>query len=188
MRILALFLLLSFYSSAADTTKVVTDSVKPHSVRKAVIFSAVVPGLGQIYNHRAMPKGKKKAFWKVPLIYAGLGASTYFLIYNQNEVNQLRREYSSRQYASYVDGSTYTGVYSITQFDDTGVLTLHSQHQRWRDLSILAVGIVYLLQVVDAGVEAHFVDFDISEDLSMSFRPTFLDRSTPGLSVRLNFR
>ena len=70
------------YAQNADTTMI--DSSKVHSVRKATIYSAVLPGLGQIYNHRAMPKGSKKAYWKVPLIYSGLGASGYFLVFNHH--------------------------------------------------------------------------------------------------------
>jgi hypothetical protein len=72
------------------------------------------------------------------------------------------------------------------QFDDDGILTLFRQYQTQRDLSILGVGLVYVLQVVDAGVEAHFVDFDISEDLSIQLRPTILSTRTVGLSLKLD--
>jgi hypothetical protein len=162
-----------------------TDTIKPHSVRKAVILSAVVPGAGQIYNHRAMPKGQKKAFWKLPLIYASLGVSTYFLIRNQNEQKKFRREYSNRQYLSYNDGDEFPG---LEVYDDAGILTIYNQYLDWRDLSILAVAAFYVLQVADAGVEAHFVSFDISEDLSMTVQPTLMTGFTPGVGIRLNFR
>ena len=58
--------------------------MEKHSVRKAAIFSAVLPGAGQVYNHLAMPKGQKKAYWKVPIIYAGLGATGYFALKNNS--------------------------------------------------------------------------------------------------------
>ena len=94
--LLFLFILFSpLFLSANDST--IVDSTKTHSVRKAIILSAVVPGAGQIYNHMAMPKGKKKAFWKVPLIYGGLGAAGYFLVTNQQEQLSLKREYTYRQ-------------------------------------------------------------------------------------------
>jgi hypothetical protein len=162
-----------------DSTAVtVTDTM--HSVKKAVIFSAVLPGAGQVYNHLAMPKGQKKAFWKVPLIYAGLGAAGYFLVQNNTLKKDLRAEYDSRQ-----DGNVPSEQFQ--QYDDAGILQLYAIHRTRRDLSILALGVVYILNVVDAGVEAHFVHFDVSDNLSMSFHPVLMPNYSPGLGLRLNF-
>lgn len=172
----------SFYQNLTlETEELKTDSVKPHSIKKAVILSACVPGAGQIYNHIAMQKGKKKAFWKVPLIYAGLGASTYFLVTNQLTQKSLKQEYTNR-----LEGNP--GELRWSGYDDDGVLTLYNQYLNWRDLSIVAVGLVYLIQVADAGVEAHFVNFDVSEDLSLTFDPVMMNLQTPGLKLSLNFR
>lgn len=165
---------------ANDSTQV--DSVKTHSIRKAIILSAVVPGAGQVYNHMAMPKGKKKAFWKVPLIYAGLGTAGYFLISNQQQQLSLKREYTYRQDYGVPNDPNWIA------YDDYGVLTLYNQYLNWRDMSILAVGAVYLLQLADAGIEAHFVNFDVSEDLSISLKPRLLNASAPGIGVSFNFR
>ena len=196
---IALFLSFSCYSQdqahsyfsfhgvpPTDTLKIEeekTDSVKPHSITTAVLLS-IVPGGGQIYNHIAMPKGRKKAYWKVPLIYAGLGATGYFLISNQSKVNSLREEYTYRQ-----DNS---GEHKFEEWDqytnDSDLLILHDQYQTWRDLSVLGVGIVYILNLVDAGVEAHFVNFDVSQDLTLSIQPTLVDYQTAGLSMSLKFR
>lgn len=167
-------------SAQGDSTKTVTCDTC-HSVKKAVIFSAVLPGAGQIYNHLAMPKGQKKAFWKVPLIYAGLGASGYFMIYNNNMKNDLRSEYESRK-----KGNTPSAQFEL--YDNDGLLQLYSMHRTRRDLSILAFGIVYLLNVADAGVEAHFVHFDVSDDLTLSVQPVLLSGFSPGVGLRLNFR
>lgn len=181
--LVAFFLsILSLTSFAQDSTYVSTDTIAPHSVKKAIILAAVVPGAGQIYNHMAMPKGQKKAFWKLPLVYGSIGASLYFLIRNQQEQKRYRQEYSNRQYLSYVTPDEYL------PYDDAAILTIYNQYLDWRDLSILALGAFYFLQIADAGVEAHFVSFDISEDLSMSFHPTLMTGYTPGLSLRLNFR
>lgn len=160
------------------------DTVKVHSVKKAMIFSAVVPGAGQVYNHLAMPKGQKKAFWKVPLIYAGLGATGYFLISNQSMVKSLKTEYTNR-----MDG--VAGDPQWSQYDDQAVLTLYSQYQNNRDLSILGLSLVYLVQLADAGIEAHFVRFDISKDLTMMIRPTVqtIDYSfVPSTGLALQFK
>ncbi|PIE86642.1 MAG: hypothetical protein CSA03_04265 [Bacteroidetes bacterium] len=179
-RLLFFFLLISSPVFSQDSLSV-GDTVRPHSIRRAILYSAVVPGAGQVYNHLAMPKGKKKAFWKVPLIYAGLGATGYFLITNQLEQKRLKEEYTYRQ-----DNLTWKYT-EYAPYDDAGVLTLYNQYLNWRDLSILAVGAVYILQLVDAGVEAHFVDFDVSEDLSISVDPVIVAARTPGVSLRLNF-
>ena len=139
--LLSTFCLLQF-CFGQEMDSLVTDQPKEHSVRKAMIFSAALPGLGQIYNHTAMPKGKKKAFWKVPLIYGALGASGYFLVSNQIQKNELRTEYLNR---------TELGLYSQKWelYDDQAVLSLYNQHLTWRDLSILALSGVYLLQIAD---------------------------------------
>lgn len=178
--LLIVFTTSTSFASVDDSTSVEKDTV--HSVKKAVIFSAVIPGAGQIYNHIAMPKGKKRAYWKVPLIYAGLGAASYFLISNQSQQKLYREEYQFR-----LDNDGLSNDPNLALYTDAGILTLYDQHLDWRDLSILGVAVVYLIQLVDAGVEAHFVSFDISEDLSMSIEPTLLYQKTAGLKMSFNF-
>lgn len=158
----------------------VNDTSYHHSVKKALIYSAIIPGAGQIYNHLAMPKGQKKAFWKVPLIYVGLGVSTYFLITNQSKQKEFRAEYQLRL-------DTGQGASKWSAFDDQGILTLYQNNLKWRDMSILALGLVYILQVADAGVEAHFVDFDVSEDLTIKIDPVMMNLRTAGIRLSLNF-
>ncbi|MCH2225564.1 MAG: DUF5683 domain-containing protein [Crocinitomicaceae bacterium] len=190
-RLLVIFLLFSSFAHTkdVDTTILEKDTIKTHSIRNALLFSAIIPGAGQIYNHVAMPKGQKKAFWKFPLIYGALGTSGYFLIRNETLQRKYRREYSNRQFSSYVNGSDSTLLdLNLGIYDDAGILTIYNQYLDWRDLSILAVGAVYLIQLIDAGVEAHFVSFDISEDLSLTVDPVVLTNYTPGFSFQLNFR
>lgn len=168
------------FAQADTVSNIVDDTVKVHSPKKAIIYSAVLPGAGQVYNHIAMPKGQKKAFWKVPLIYAGLGTMGYFLVSNQITQKSLKEEWKQREAGFVVDPKW-------SQYDQEGVLTLYNQYLNWRDLSILGLTAVYLLQVVDAGIEAHFVHFDISEDLSMSIQPRYFGQQTIGLKLNLNF-
>jgi len=178
-----LFLLCNpLWSQESDTTAV-QDSIPVHSVRKATILSAVIPGAGQIYNHTAMPKGKKKAFWKVPLIYAGLGGLGYLVVNNHSNVLQLRDQYRTIE-----AGGVATGEWSVYGSDLSAILSLHDQYARWRDLSILGFALGYTIQVVDAAVEAHFVNFDVTEDLSMRVSPTLLNMNTAGIKLSFNFR
>ena len=145
-----------------------------HSVRKAVILSAIVPGAGQIYNHLAMPKGKKRAFLKVPLIYAGLGAMGFMILQNNQLQKELKNEDKTR-----VAG--FDGLEKYQEYDNQGVITLYNTHLNRRDLFILGFGLVYIIQLADAAVEAHFVSFDISEDLSLKISPTIMGLNQGGL-------
>ncbi|MFN5984432.1 MAG: DUF5683 domain-containing protein [Fluviicola sp.] len=176
-------LLVNFLSQAQtlSTDSTTVDSVKVHSFKKAMLFSAVVPGAGQIYNHIAMPKGKKKAYWKVPLIYAGLGATGYFAFTNAANAKAYRKEVEFRR-------NNIGLVSNFENFDEAGLLTLYTSARNNRDLLFLGMGFVYLLNIVDAGVEAHFVNFDVSEDLSMAFRPSFNSQYGLGLSLNMNFK
>jgi hypothetical protein len=157
-----------------------TDSLNKHSVKKATIYSAVIPGAGQIYNHTAMPKGKKKAFWKVPLIYAGLAGTGYMVLNNNSLRKAYRQEYDYRI-------ATNTSS-NFLEYDNAGLLTLHNEARSKRDLFIAAFGLVYLLNVVDAGIEAHFVSFDVSENLTISFRPVYGINQGMGFATTLKFR
>lgn len=179
-----LFILFALFSGLClgQTEINVSDTIKHHSIRKAVLFSVVVPGAGQVYNHMHMPKGQKKAYWKVPLIYAGLGTTGYYFVKNYNLQRALKTEYNNR-----IDSLDIDPQWNM--YDNQGVLTLYNQHRNRQDLFLLGTIFVYALQIADAGVEAHFVNFDVSEDLSMSFSPqsSIIDRSI-GLSIKLNFR
>jgi hypothetical protein len=148
--------------------------------KKAVLLSACLPGAGQVFNSIKMTNGRKNAYWKVPLIYAGLGAAGYFLVSNQQMKNKLKDEYSLRQLGG--------GSQQWIDYDDQAILSLYQQHLDFRDLSILALGAVYFIQIIDAGVEAHFIKFDVSDKLSLSLKPTLMNRKSPGFSVKMSFR
>lgn len=194
MRIIVIFFLLitslSFAQEneqkeviAKDTVMVreIKDTV--HSPNKAALLS-LIPGGGQIYNHLAMPKGKKKAFWKVPIIYAGLGATGYFAIKNHIDQKTLKEEYLFRS----KNGFPNPDLPQYANYDDQGVLSLFESKRTNRDLMIFAFIIVYGLNILDAHVEAHFVHFDVSKDLSLSIQPRMHDFRTPGIALSFNFR
>jgi len=128
-----------------------------------------------------MSKGKKKAFWKIPIIYAGLGVTGYMAIQNQITQKNLKAEYIFR-----VENETIN-LQEYAQYDNQGVLTLFENARRSRDLMIFAFIAVYGLNILDAYVEAHFVNFDISRDLSLNIKPRMQDFRTPGLALSLNF-
>jgi hypothetical protein len=176
MKLLILFSFIACtlcFVSAQQTSK---DTLIPF--RKAALFSACLPGAGQIYNS-IHTTGRKNAFWKVPLIAAGLGGTTYILIQNQRMVQGIKSEYEVRQAGSIGDPQWI-------DYDDQALVSLYDQYARLRDLSILGLGAVYALQILDAAVEAHFLSFDVSKNLSLMVRPSFLNYNSFGLTAKLN--
>ena len=181
MKTLMYLFFILFALKSAYGQDVTVDTSQTHPFNKAVMFSAIIPGGGQIYNSIKKKKGFRHAIWKVPLIYGGLGATIYMLAQNQSIQKNLKSEYTNRI-------NNETGSAEWAAYDDQGVLFLYQQYLDQRDLSILAVGAVYLFQILDAGVESHFISFDVSEDLSLRVRPTILGNTTPGINISLNFK
>jgi len=124
------------------------DPLKP---AKAAFYSAIIPGLGQIYN---------KSYWKVPLVYLALGSTLYFYIDNNNKYHTYRDALKQR-FAGEED--EFQGL-----LNTDNLINAQDQFRRNRDLSILAVLGAYVLNIVDANVDAHLRQFNINKDLSIS--------------------
>ena len=150
--------------------------------KKVMLLSAVLPGSGQVYNSIHRENGPKHAFWKVPLIYAGLGASGYFLTVNNQTQKSLKTEYNNRLN----NVSNLNPTWAI--YDDQAVLSLYQSYLNKRDMSILGFAAAYFIQIAEAGVEAHFLHFDVSDKLSLSIRPTMLGPTSAGIHVHFQFR
>lgn len=150
----------TFVDAESVTEVHTTDSVlrKKHNPKIAIALSAVIPGAGQIYNHKA---------WKVPIIYAGLGASVFCVCYFAKETNLYKFEYRYR-----MQGKTDLLNPSLALKDDETVLSMKKLNQRRMEISIAATAVVYVLNLIDAIVDAHLFYFDISDDLSMRWSPT----------------
>jgi hypothetical protein len=151
-----------------------------HPYKKALLYSAIIPGGGQIYTSFKSQKKFKNAFWKIPLIYTGLGFMGYQFLVNQKTANSLKNEYSNRE-----NGSELNEEWS--QYDDYSILALYNSYLNSRDLSILGFAAVYFIQIIDAGVEAHFLKFDVSPNLTLKFDATLLTYNSPGIRLNLTF-
>jgi hypothetical protein len=177
-----LFFVCSFYYSISvgqmDSLK--KDSI-PHPYKRAMLYSACLPGAGQIYNSINKKVGPKKAYWKVPLIYTALGTAGYFLISNQLIQKSLKEEYSFR-----INNSNKFSDIAWQAYDNEAILTLYRQHLNWRDLSILGLAAIYFVQIADAGVEAHFLNFDVTNNLSLQINPVLMNTKTPGFQFQLS--
>lgn len=144
-----------------------------HSPKKAMLYSAVLPGLGQVYNRK---------IWKVPILYAGVGVLVYLVIDNNKEFIKFRDAYRIRTDGDPNTQDDYVGVYS-----DLGLRNIRDFHRRNRDLSVMITGLLYLLNIADAFIDAHLINFDISEDLSFSVKPAAIyANNTAGAGIQLN--
>lgn len=131
-----------------------TSKTHKHSPHKASIYSAVLPGLGQAYNRK---------YWKIPIVYAALGTSTYFIVDN-------RREMLIRQDALtlLLDGDPATNPNSDLATTPVDVLKAERNNYRTnRDYSIITTAAFYLINIIDATVDAHFYKFNIDQPLAM---------------------
>ncbi len=129
-------------------------TINPLAPAKAAFYSAVIPGLGQAYN---------KKYWKIPIVYAGLGISLYSYTFNQKKYHDFRDEYKRR-----LDGTRDINHPLYGRLPDEIVLNGQKFHQRNRDLSVLVAAGFYILNIVDANVDAHLTQFNVNENLSLT--------------------
>ena len=139
---------------------------KEKSPKKASIYSAVIPGAGQIYT---------KKYWKVPIIYGGFVASAYFI----NDNNNQYKEYKDAALLSYETGEDQLG-YTYSE-----LIILKDHYKRNREISYFSFVGVYILNIIDASVNAHLFHFDVSDDISLNIRP-YSTFSNTGVSFSLN--
>ncbi|HEY9184708.1 MAG TPA: DUF5683 domain-containing protein [Salegentibacter sp.] len=144
---------------------------------RAAFYSAILPGLGQAYNG---------SYWKIPIAYGGLGIGVYFYINNNKEFNRYRDAYKDRL-AGRVDEFTVNGQERVS---DDGLIRAQRFYRRNKEISILVIAGIYALNIIDANVEAHLQQFNVSEELTllpnMNFN-RFSGKTQYGLSLNYNF-
>lgn len=162
---------------SAAGKKAVVKEQPHHSVKKAVLYSSLVPGLGQIYN---------KKWWKVPIIYAGFGGLGFAIGWNTKKYRTYRDAYRLR-----VDGDTATVDEFINVYSEANLLTLKDYYRRNRDLAIIFTTVLYALNIIDAAVDAHLFEYDISDDLSLRVEPQLQfsghSRNFAGVNLTMRF-
>ncbi len=149
--------------NAGDRRNNIENDIFIPAPSKAAMLSATLPGLGQVYNRK---------YWKVPIIYAGFGTLVYFVNFNNTEYRMWREAWIAR-----VDGNPNT----VDDFPlhSTDVLERAMNYYR-RNLEItyiLSVAL-YMLNILDASVDAHLMNFDISEELSFGMQPCIIPSAT----------
>lgn len=137
--------------------------INPLAPSKAAFLSAVIPGLGQIYNKR---------YWKVPLVYAAIGTGIYAYSFNNTDYNRARDAFKRRQ-AGFTDDEFYdiNGDGSGPDISLEALQDAQESTQRDRDLSLLITIALYALNIIDANVDAHLKQYNVDENLSLDFKP-----------------
>jgi Family of unknown function (DUF5683) len=136
---------------AKDTLK--KSKINPLAPSKAAFYSAILPGLGQAYN---------KKYWKIPIVYAAIGTGIYSYSWNNKKYQEYRDAYKKRLLGQQ-DNLDY--------LDNNRLIAGQRFYQKNRDLSILVTTGLYILNIVDANIDAHLMQFNVNDDLSI--RPDF---------------
>lgn len=191
-RILPVLLFLTFFLPgehilAQQKIKKTQDTawLNKHSPHKASLYSAVLPGLGQAYN---------KKYWKIPVIYAGFATFAYLITINTQEFKKYKEAYiwKVNYDISPIDSIDNEYIYKYKTADQ--LKRGKDYYLRNVELTWIVTGIWYILNIVDAAVDAHLLDYNINEDLSLRIEPGFANanmicnKPIAGLTVRLKFR
>ena len=143
-------------------------NTKIPSPKRAGLYSALVPGLGQIYN---------KQYWKAGVVYAGFGVISGFLVSNVKQYQYYHKIYIGRIDQ---DPST-TDTISIYSTDD--INTLRKGYQTYTQYTVIAGTLAYVLNILDAYISAHLKTFDMSKDISFRAMPIINERRQPGIKL-----
>ena len=147
--------------------KVEKVPVNPLAPSKAAFYSAVLPGLGQIYN---------KSYWKVPIVWGAIGTGVYVYLYNDDLYDRFRTAFKRRR-AGFTDDEFYDlnksddFVPTSPDLSDEALQNAQERYQRDRDLALLITIALYALNIIDANVDAHLKQYNVNEDLSLKFQP-----------------
>ena len=155
---------------------VVMDPLAPS---KAAFYSAILPGLGQAVN---------KKYWKIPIVYAALGTSIYLYMDNDRNYKRYRKAYK-RRLSGFTDDEFY-GEGSIPLLSNEALIRAQQTLRRNKELSLLITIGLYALNIIDANVDAHLLQYNVDKNLAVN---PFVDFDTPdtsaqlGLSINFNF-
>ncbi|MGL2964321.1 DUF5683 domain-containing protein [Flavobacterium sp. RSB2_4_14] len=156
---------------AKDTTKL--QEIDPLRPSKAAFYSAILPGLGQAYN---------KKYWKIPIVYGAIGTSLYFYLDSNKKYHSYRDAYKRRLEGFEDDQYQY--------LDDSRLIEAQRFYQRNRDFSLLFMIGFYILNIVDANVDAHLIQFNVNEKLSLApdiYQNDFTAKPNIGLTFNYKF-
>ena len=157
----------------------ISRALDPLRPAKAAFYSAVLPGLGQAYN---------KKYWKIPIVYAAIGTGFYFYLDNNKLYKQYRNAYK-RRLAGFTDDEFY-GPGDTPFLSDEALIRAQRTLKRNKELSMLVTVGLYVLNIIEANVDAHLLQYNLDENLALK---PFMDFNNPnyttqiGLSLNIKF-
>ena len=164
-------------------TVAIRSYAKRFSPRKAILYAAVLPGLGQIYN---------KKYWKLPLVYGGFYAIGHYI----NLYNDLYTEYKGYLFYNLEnnlggENQEYPNLIAGQRLNTAQLRRIVDKSRRERDFMVILMGGMYLLQMVDAHVDAHLKEFDVNPKLQVSIEPAMQQDAwtgrTTGIALIIKF-
>lgn len=154
------------------------DPSKAYNPRIATYRSAILPGWGQYTN---------KKIWKIPIVYAALGTTTYIFFYNTKQYREARDAYANAIDGNSANDSLIPQPYFTLKDQPERIRTFRNQVRQNVDYTVLFFILFWGLNVVDATVDAHLKTFDVSDDLSIQIKPGYSQlANTNGISIILN--
>jgi hypothetical protein len=165
--------------TARQNKKNISKALDPLRPAKAAFYSAVLPGLGQAYN---------KKYWKIPIVYAAIGTGFYFYLDNNKLYKQYRNAYK-RRLAGFTDDEFY-GPGDTPFLSDEALIRAQRTLKRNKELSMLVTVGLYVLNIIEANVDAHLLQYNLDENLALK---PFIDFNNPnyttqiGLSLNIKF-
>jgi hypothetical protein len=164
---------------------IVSRQIDPLAPSKAAFYSAILPGLGQAYN---------KKYWKIPIVYAAIGTGVYLYINNTDQLNRYRDAYKSRLAGFNTDefwGTDANGIpLAAPRIENDGLIRAQQTFRRNQELSLLVTIGLYALNIIDANVDAHLMQFNVDENLAVKphYKYNQMDNTTDlGLTVNFKF-
>jgi hypothetical protein len=177
MRIIIAFLfLIHFNSFSQDSIRTISPYPK-----KATLLSLFIPGSGQIYNDIFAPTKRYNSTWKVPLIYTSLFFSSKLLIEKIQLEKEIRNEYNNRY-----NLNIYSSKWA--NYDDYNLVLLQQSAAKSRNTMYFVTTGIYIIQAIEASIDAHFTHFDLSPDLSLNVSPYIHNNSAGGIRLSFNLK
>lgn len=169
----------SLQQTSGDTVILQKKDIGPRikfqpDAKRAGLYSALIPGFGQLYNRQ---------YWKMPIIYAAMGTTLYFVISKNDEYRRYRKAYISRLSNGANSKDEFQGILqtqAVKQYQDNA--------KQNRDMMIVFTVIGYAGQILEAISGAHLRNFDISPDLVLQVRPVITPVNTLGFGLVVNFK
>ncbi|MEA2043655.1 MAG: DUF5683 domain-containing protein [Bacteroidota bacterium] len=169
----------SLFIEQPEKIAIVTDtSSNKKNPARAALYSAIIPGVGQIYNEK---------YWKVPIVYFVMGGLVYLADYNNKQYKRYLNAY-----VALTDDDDQTTDEFNGEISADNLLHYKKNFRKSRDSQFLLIGAAYLFNIIDASVDAHFSDYDVGDDLTINISPAILQSNNsnyvPGISIGFRFK